>query len=84
MMAAKRSAGVIPEVNLDGIKLATLVFKPRGDVTKKPKQDYQWSIKKDLHPPKNNGFSERVGVGIIEIWLMVFTCCMMDPGWGHY
>ena len=34
------------------IRLLTLALKPRGDVTRSPKQGYQWPHKKDLCPPK--------------------------------
>ena len=34
------------------IRLPTLALKPRGNVTKSPKQGYQWPHKKDLCPPK--------------------------------
>ena len=30
----------------------TLALKPRGDVTRNPKQGYQWPPKKDMCPPK--------------------------------
>ena len=30
----------------------TLALKPRGDVTRSPKQGYQWPHKKDSCPPK--------------------------------
>ena len=33
-----------PSVN----KAATLALKPKGDVTRSPKQGYQWPCKKDL------------------------------------
>ena len=36
------------------IRLSTLVLKPRGDITRCPKQGYQWPWKKDLGPPKIN------------------------------
>ena len=62
MLAAKRSAGVAPEMNLRECvthmllpslnKAAPLALKPRGDVTRSPKQGYQWSHKKDSCPPK--------------------------------
>ena len=32
---------------------STLALKPRGDVTRSPKQGYQWPHEKDLCPPKN-------------------------------
>ena len=28
-----------------------MALKPRGDVTRSPKQGYQWPHKKDLRPP---------------------------------
>ena len=34
------------------IRLPTLALKPRGDVTRSPKQVYQWPHKQDLYPPK--------------------------------
>ena len=33
-------------------KRSTLALKPRADVTRSPKQGYQWSHKKDSCPPK--------------------------------
>ena len=30
----------------------TLALKPRGDITRSPKQGYQWPHKKDSCPPK--------------------------------
>ena len=30
----------------------TLALKPRGDITRNPKQGYQWPQKKDMCPPK--------------------------------
>ena len=52
MLAAKRSAGVTPEVNLREHlthmplpRLPTLVLKPRGGFTRSPKQGYQWPTK---------------------------------------
>ena len=32
---------------------STLALKPRADVTRSPKQGYQWPHKKDLCPTKN-------------------------------
>ena len=60
MLAAKRLAGVAPEVNLREciclhqarIRLPTLALKPRGNVTRSPKQGYQWPHKKESCPPK--------------------------------
>ena len=34
-------------------KGSTLALKPRADITRSPKQGYQWTHKKDLYPPKN-------------------------------
>ena len=34
-------------------KGSTLALKPRADVTRSPKQWYQWPDEKDLCPPKN-------------------------------
>ena len=55
----KRSAGVAPEVNLrntmqekEHASESTLAWKPRADITKSPKQGYQWPNKKDTCPPK--------------------------------
>ena len=52
MLAIKRLAGVAPEVDLSesiyytSTKAnkagSTLVLRPRGDVTRNPKQGYQW------------------------------------------
>ena len=60
--AGKRSAGVAPEVNLRNSAQArkhasesTLDLKPRADVTRSPKQGYQWPHKKDMcHPKKSD------------------------------
>ena len=57
MLAAKRSACVAPEVDLWECTLhsspqkankaePTLALKPRGDVTRNPKQGYQWPPKR--------------------------------------
>ena len=56
MLAAKRSAGVAPEVNFMEYvtcmpppsmnKAETLALKPRGDITRSPKQGYQWPTKR--------------------------------------
>ena len=56
MQAAKRPAGVIPELRERvtctpppiANKAATQTLKPRGDITRSPKQGYQGSHKKDL------------------------------------
>ena len=61
----KRSAGVTPEVNLRECEThmpppsankaePTLALKPTEDVTRSPKQGYQWPHKKDSCPPKKN------------------------------
>ena len=53
MLATKRSAGVTPQVNLrnllhvgDEACKHALPLKPRADVTKSPKQRYQWPRKR--------------------------------------
>ena len=64
MLAAKRLAYVAPEVDLRECTLhsppqkankaePTLALKPRGDVTRNPKQGYQWLPKKDVCLPKS-------------------------------
>ena len=58
MLAAKRSAGVTLEVNLGEhlthtpLSSANEPLKPRGDVTRSPKEGYQWPHEKDLCLPK--------------------------------
>ena len=61
MLAAKRSAGVAPDMNLmillhvgdkPQARGSTLALKPRIDVTRSPKQGYQWPQEKDSCPPK--------------------------------
>ena len=60
MLTSIMSAGVAPEVNLrnsiqaskHASEKSTLGLKPRADVTKNPKQGYQWPYEKDLCPPK--------------------------------
>ena len=63
MLAAKRLAHVAPEVDLGKCTLhlplqkvnkaePTLALKPRGDITRNPKQDYQWPQKGHVCPPK--------------------------------
>ena len=71
MQPTKRSVGVTPEVSLRNIyhiclhqvliRLPTLALKPKGDVTRSPKQRYQWPHKKDLPPLKffNKNFLPR-------------------------
>ena len=58
MVTAKRSAGIAPEVNIrEHITYTTQpsvnkgALKPRGNVTRSPKQGYQWPHKKDLCRP---------------------------------
>ena len=52
------------------LRKATLALKPRGDVTRSPKQGYQWPHKKDSCPPKitkkkkiENTSETRAGIG---------------------
>ena len=47
MLAIRMLAGVAPEVNLSQaqIRLPTLALKPRGDITRSPKQGYQCPTK---------------------------------------
>ena len=58
ILATNRSVGVAPEVNLRECVTcmppasANKALKPRGDVTRSPKQGHQWLHKKDLCPPK--------------------------------
>ena len=61
MLAVKRLAGVAPEVNLRNSAQArkhasesTLALKPKADITRSPKQGYQWPHKKDMCPLKKN------------------------------
>ena len=64
MLAIYKSRGVAPEVNLrkyiscmpqqsSNKAEPTLALKPRGDVTRKPKQGYQWPKKMDVSNKKN-------------------------------
>ena len=64
MLTSIQSTGVTPEVNLritqvrknTGEKAhrgSTLALKPRADVTRSPKQGYQWPHNKDVCPPEN-------------------------------
>ena len=52
MLVTKRLAGVTPELNLREcvicmpLHLPTLALKPKGEVTRSPKQGYQWSTKR--------------------------------------
>ena len=53
MLATKRSPGVVPpEVNLRNALYADKVFTLTlsADITRSPKQGYQWPHKKDLSP----------------------------------
>ena len=63
MPAAKRSARVAPEVDLGNVHCfhlykkannsePTLALKPIGDVSRNPKQGYQWSQKMNMCMPK--------------------------------
>ena len=60
MLTSIQSAGVSPEVNLRNSTQTrkrtsekfTLALKPRADVTRSPKQGYQWPHKKDSYPTK--------------------------------
>ena len=65
MPAAKRSANVAPEVGSWGMYITlasakkankaepTLALNPRGDVTRNPKQGYQWPQKRTCVSDKN-------------------------------
>ena len=61
MLTSMQSAGVAPEVNLRNSAQAkkhaseksTLALKPRADVTRNPKQGYQWPPRKKLMSSKN-------------------------------
>ena len=56
MLTSIQSVGFTPEVNLKITQVrkhaegSTLALKPRADVTRSPKQRYQWSLEKDLRP----------------------------------
>ena len=54
MLAVKKLAGVIPEVNLTKhtSEGSTLALKPRAHVTSDPKQGYRGPHIKDLCAPK--------------------------------
>ena len=74
ILAAKRSAGVTPEVNLrehvthmippSVNKAAHSGFETQRDVTRSPKQGYQWLCKKDFYPPK---FKKKRGTSPVTI-----------------
>ena len=57
MLATKRSVGVTSEMNLQNcvthmpLPKANKAAHARGDVTRSPKQEYQWPHKKDTRPP---------------------------------
>ena len=57
MLTSIQSVFITPEVNLritkvrKDAKSSTLALKPRADVTRSPKQGYQWTPEKDLCPP---------------------------------
>ena len=83
-------AGVAPEVNLNEcvihmppqarIRLPTLALKPRGDITRSPKQGYQWPHKKDSCPPK---FFFKKKISFLLHTLIFWDCfdymTMLDP-----
>ena len=58
MLVSIQLTGITLEVNLritqvrKDTKGSTLALKPRADITRNPKQGYQWPHKKDLCPPK--------------------------------
>ena len=75
MLAVKRSAGVAPEVNLRNSAQArkhasesTLALKPRADVTRSPKQGYQWPHKKDMCPVMDNPTPLVYNVPVFELF----------------
>ena len=48
---------------------STLALKPRADVTRSPKQGYQWPHKKDMRPPKIKKENVRnVNNNEVKIW----------------
>ena len=47
-------------------KGSTLALKPRADITRSPKQGYQWPHEKDLCPPKNK--NKRM----LQVWFKWF------------
>ena len=88
ILATKRLAHVAPEVNLRECNITfarllqkvnkaepTLALKPRGDVTRNPKQGYQWPPKKDMCPPKT--FLTNYYNHLVHWPPWVFS-----PGWG--
>ena len=52
MLTPIQSVGVAPEVNPRITQARKHALKPGADVTKSPKQGYQWLHEKDLCPPK--------------------------------
>ena len=66
MLTSIQLAGAAPEVNLKNSVQArkcaseksTLALKPRADITRSPKQGYQWPHEKDLCP--SNIFLKKV------------------------
>ena len=67
MLTSVQSAGVSLEVNLRiaQVRKHTRDSKPRADVTRSPKQEYQWAHKKDLCSPikkKKNHTKGKLGI----------------------
>ena len=71
-LAAKRLASVAPKVDLEECTLhsplqkankaePTLALNPRGDITRNPKQGYQWPQKGHVCPPKTLKKKKKVG-----------------------
>ena len=52
ILAAKRVLYQVNKYTSAQIRLPTLALKPRRDITRSPKQGYQWPHKNDLCPPK--------------------------------
>ena len=67
------------------IRLLILALKPRGDVTRSPKQGYQWPNKKDLRPPilkKNKPINRHLFVQpylspLTSAWGSIHTCDLL-------
>ena len=49
----------------------TLALKPRADITRSPKQGYQWPHEKDMCPTKIK--KKRLGVWTVYINLQIFV-----------
>ena len=49
----------------------TLALKPRGDITRSPKQGYQWPHKKDSCPPKIFKITKKHVMSIVSFFI---TC----------